>query len=97
MRFPGGELDLREMSRVRKSELFGGAMKILILLLPFMIAASLTGCTGARANSTASVDTGTQFSSNCLKEGELCNPLNDRCCARYYCPGGLAPTCARRL
>jgi len=33
----------------------------------------------------------------CLKEGEACNPLNDLCCPGYYCPGGLARTCARRL
>ena len=32
----------------------------------------------------------------CLKEGEFCNPLNDRCCPGLYCPGGLAPRCFRR-
>lgn len=30
----------------------------------------------------------------CLQEGEACNPLNDLCCPGYYCPGGLARTCA---
>lgn len=30
----------------------------------------------------------------CLKEGKACNPLNDLCCPGYYCPGGLARTCA---
>ncbi|BCS52543.1 hypothetical protein GSbR_06190 [Geobacter sp. SVR] len=32
----------------------------------------------------------------CLKEGEACNPLNDRCCEGYYCFGGLVPTCVRK-
>ncbi|UFS70939.1 hypothetical protein LPW11_01845 [Geomonas sp. RF6] len=32
----------------------------------------------------------------CLKEGETCNTLNDRCCHGYYCFGGLVPTCVRK-
>jgi hypothetical protein len=33
----------------------------------------------------------------CLKEGEQCNPLNDKCCGSYYCTGGLVTRCARKL
>jgi hypothetical protein len=33
----------------------------------------------------------------CLKEGEQCNPLNDKCCYGYYCTGGLVTRCARKL
>jgi hypothetical protein len=33
----------------------------------------------------------------CLKEWEVCNPLNDQCCVGYYCLGGLASICGRRL
>lgn len=32
----------------------------------------------------------------CLKEGEVCNPLNDHCCEGYYCLGGFVPICARK-
>ena len=34
--------------------------------------------------------------SACLKEGEACNPLNDKCCPKYWCFGGLVPTCMRK-
>ena len=32
----------------------------------------------------------------CLKEGEVCNPLNDHCCEGYYCLGGFVPICVRK-
>ena len=32
----------------------------------------------------------------CLKEGVVCNPLNDHCCEGYYCLGGFVPICVRK-
>lgn len=32
----------------------------------------------------------------CLKEGESCNQLTDRCCPGLSCQGGLAAICARK-
>jgi hypothetical protein len=32
----------------------------------------------------------------CLKEGEPCNVIMDRCCRGLSCQGGLAAICARK-
>lgn len=48
------------------------------------------------ANSAGEVAGLSALQGACLKEGQTCNPLNDKCCEGYYCFGGLIPTCVRR-
>lgn len=47
--------------------------------------------------STSEISDVKPYEGTCLKEGEQCNALNDKCCAGYYCTGGLVTRCARKL
>jgi len=69
-----------------------------------LAAAFIPGCAGTETTPRASLRADAVVEGKaidprlepCLKEGELCNPLNDKCCDGYYCFGGLVPTCFRK-